>query len=59
MKPAFLTSPELWTRASRTGQSAVDSACAVEQFRKSGNRHDRLLVALVVVFALLMLAGAA
>lgn len=60
MRPAFLTRPELWTRASRTGQSAVDSACAVERSRKSGRAwHDWAVLVVLLAFVLLFLMGAA
>lgn len=48
MKPAFLTRPEAWLRATRDGRSAVDLACAVERPRERGTTVGDVLFAVFI-----------
>ena len=41
MRPAFLTTPNAWLRTPRTGQSPIDTACAVEAYTKA--KRDSLV----------------
>ena len=49
MKRPFLEQPEAWTRASRTGQTAVEAAYAIERqpHKRSVEPHELVLVILV------------
>ncbi len=55
IRPAFLSRPELWTRASRDSRSLAEQACAVEHHKRSGHAwHDWALVAFAVTLVLLI-----
>ena len=41
MRPAFLTRPGLWLTTPRTAQSPIDTACAIEAYRKQ--KRDSLV----------------
>jgi hypothetical protein len=58
MRPAFLTRPELWTRTPRTGQSAIDKACAVEIREAKQARFDWVLLILFVATVVAITLGA-
>ena len=63
-RPAFLTQPGAWVRASRTAQSMADYACSIEHNERPISRTERvagvlLAVALGIVGAALLAHWAA
>lgn len=55
MKPEFLTTPEAWTRASRTIADPVRAACAIERTQRRASRAERIggdILAALIALAL-------
>lgn len=60
MKPAFLNTPEAWTRASRGSMSAAEYGSPITIYGRRASRGDKavVLVALLALAALVVLLAA-
>lgn len=51
-RPTFLESPAMWTRASRSSQSAVDSACVIEHVQRKTSAAATVIFSIVLALLL-------